>query len=565
MVRQEIKRFFSLFIFSFLAPVFAADNPPQNLNLGRVAVGVQTINKVVGGECALPNPGSDVLPPKDIYSVNGVLKASLSYFASLDAQNRTLFCFVTPEGDVAPTYHLKPGDVFSLAVTNRVPVGMVMETLKTSCGESVMYDSSMNLHFHGLLVSPQCTKDDVVDTVINSGDTFQFKINIPKNEPPGLYWYHPHLHGLAEAALLGGASGAIVIDGIENFEPSLVGLPQRVLVMRDAEIVHSANLPGQVDVNGVITPTWDISLNHVPISYDVGLPLTPAVIEMEAGQPELWRVVNAAADSILDFQILYDGIPQDLKIVALDGVPVGSQDGKRLAKPIFRKTIAMPPAARAEFVLNPPKPNVNVAVMQTIAIDAGPVGDSDPSRTMAIIKTSRRGTTLAITPAATKVWPQRFEGVDAVPISIKRKLYFSEILSNPADPSSPTDFFITEDGKTPVKYRQGIAPAIITKEGNVEEWTIENRSLEKHVFHIHQIHFKLEEVNGLKLSADEAQLHDDYTIDYWKGPGFPYPSIKVKMDFRGPIAGDFVYHCHILGHEDNGMMAIIRVLPKSSD
>ena len=44
-------------------------------------------------------------------------------------------------------------------------------------------------------------------------------------------------------------------------------------------------------------------------------------------------------------------------------------------------------------------------------------------------------------------------------------------------------------------------------------------------------------------------------------PEPPYPSVTVRMDFRGPDTGDFVYHCHILGHEDNGMMAVIRVIP----
>ena len=43
----------------------------------------------------------------------------------------------------------------------------------------------------------------------------------------------------------------------------------------------------------------------------------------------------------------------------------------------------------------------------------------------------------------------------------------------------------------------------------------------------------------------------------------PYPSVTLRMDFRGPDIGDFVYHCHILDHEDGGMMAIIRVLPQT--
>src|SRR4029078_3916347 len=89
-----------------------------------------------------------------------------------------------------------------------------------------------------------------------------------------------------------------------------------------------------------------------------------------------------------------------------------------------------------------------------------------------------------------------------------------------------------------------------------------NRSNENHEFHIHQIHFLLMERNGKPVTAAERQILDTVDLPYWSGTG-PYPSIKVRMDFRGPDIGDFVYHCHILDHEDGGMMAIIRVLPRT--
>ena len=127
----------------------------------------------------------------DLYFANGKLVLNASYFTGLDASVANQFCFVTHEGDINPTLHVKPGDTFTLNLTNRVPVGTVMETVKTACGESVIYDSSLNLHFHGNLVSPVCQSDDVVDTVINSGDTFQFHIAISPDEPRGMYWYHP--------------------------------------------------------------------------------------------------------------------------------------------------------------------------------------------------------------------------------------------------------------------------------------------------------------------------------------------------------------------------------------
>ena len=531
-------------------------------NQGLSGTGAVTYLPKQGSECLRPVVGSLVLPPRDLYSSNGVLSVALDYYTSLDDKGRTVFCFVTPDGNVAPTLHVKPGDIFKLDVTNRVPTGIVMQKVSTSCGESVMYDSSLNVHFHGTLVSPKCTKDDIIDTVINSGDTFQYNIDIPTDEPPGLYWYHPHLHGLAESALLGGGSGALIVDDIQNFVPKIAGMAQRVLVIRDQITVGATNPPGAVDKYGVVVPTWDMSLNYVPVPYTSGVTTPAPLIEMQAGRPELWRVVNASADSILDFQILYDGVLQQLEVVGLDGVPTGSQDGTRQGTPVIRSTIAMPPAARVEFILKAPMPGVRVAVVKTLSIDTGPGGDSDPSRILATIRNTANGTALPNLPASQKPWAQRFENLASQPVTAQRKFYFSEVLSDPTNPASPTDFFITEAGKTPVKYYPGIPPAIVTTQGNVEEWTIENRSLEKHVFHIHQIHFMLMSVNGATLPAIDQQFHDDYTVDYWKGSGNPYPNIKVKMDFRGPIVGDFVYHCHILGHEDNGMMAAIRVLPK---
>jgi FtsP/CotA-like multicopper oxidase with cupredoxin domain len=75
---------------------------------------------------------------------------------------------------------------------------------------------------------------------------------------------------------------------------------------------------------------------------------------------------------------------------------------------------------------------------------------------------------------------------------------------------------------------------------------------------MHQIHFLVLEQNG--RSVGKGQYLDTVQVSYWSETG-PYPSVKVRMDFRGPVVGDLVYHRHILGHEDSGMMAIIRVLP----
>jgi FtsP/CotA-like multicopper oxidase with cupredoxin domain len=98
----------------------------------------------------------------------------------------------------------------------------------------------------------------------------------------------------------------------------------------------------------------------------------------------------------------------------------------------------------------------------------------------------------------------------------------------------------------------------------VEDWIIQNRTFEVHEFHIHQIHFLLLEENGKPVPKEKRQWYDTYQVGYWDGKSRNYPYIKVRMDFRGAVVGDFVYHCHILDHEDGGMMAIIRVKPNKT-
>jgi FtsP/CotA-like multicopper oxidase with cupredoxin domain len=101
---------------------------------------------------------------------------------------------------------------------------------------------------------------------------------------------------------------------------------------------------------------------------------------------------------------------------------------------------------------------------------------------------------------------------------------------------------------------------VVVHTGDVEDWIIENRTSEPHTFHIHQIHFLV--VGRTGGAWEELTLRDTINIPYWNGFTRQYPSVKLRMDFRDPnIIGRFPYHCHILQHEDGGMMGSIRVEP----
>ena len=90
-----------------------------------------------------------------------------------------------------------------------------------------------NLHFHGLHVSPDSPQDDVITMMAMPGQSLHYVVNIPLDQPPGLYWYHTHPHGESYQQDLDGMSGAIVIDGIERYVPELRRMREQILVLRD--------------------------------------------------------------------------------------------------------------------------------------------------------------------------------------------------------------------------------------------------------------------------------------------------------------------------------------------
>ena len=528
-----------------------------------------------GGVCPRPAPGSIVTPPPDLYSAGGVLNVALNYFTSMDDVGRTLFCFVTQDGMESPTLHVKPGDVVNIHVTNQVPdaplsMSETVSSSATQCGAAAMTASSVNMHFHGLNVTPGCHGDETIHTIINSGESFDYKLRIPANEPPGLYWYHPHIHGTSSVDVQGGATGMIEVEGIENIQPAVAGLPERFLILRDQQLGYDGRQKSP------FTPNWDVSINYVGVPY----PNYPtAIIRMQKGTQEFWRVANASANTILNLAVQFDGISQPLQIVGFDGVPTGSQDGKRQGTIITQNDVLLPPAARVEFIVAAPSRKVKDARLVTLGIHGGPASDNNPTRPFATIRTTDEAAALPRTPERSgPANPQRFANLADARVTAQRTLYFFEVPSILAKQAGstphsgnagvhppqaePVNFYITVDGQFNQLFDPNNPPAITTNRGAVEEWTIQNRTAEVHEFHIHQIHFLVEEVDGIPIPKDEQQFHDTYQVGWWDGVG-PYPYIKVKMDFRGAVTGDFVYHCHILDHEDGGMMAIIRVLPKA--
>ena len=525
----------------------------------------------VANPCPRFAAGSVVHQPPALFSQNGVLAVQFSYQTTTDSAGRTLYCFMTPSGLENPTLHVKPGDTLQLTVTNNTPAQpLTMKLNSPNCGASMMGASSLNVHYHGTNTSPTCHEDEVIKTIINSGETFQYRVHFPANEPPGLYWYHPHVHGIADQAVLGGGSGALVVDGIQNVQPAVSGLRHRILVLRDQPQVQGLGEGPGGCTNDI--PFEDITVNHVPIDSNqavAGGPVTftPAVLKMEAGERQFWRVTNSSSDTIMDLQVRFDGVPQTIQLVAIDGVPVNSQDGTQPGSLIPVKHFRLPPAARVEFIVNAPAPSVKLAQLVTQSIQTGSNGDCDPNRPIFNIQLvsqmdNEQDDNVGVFTAANTT-SNRFAGLGAAPIAQKRLVYFDEI--------QPTSFFMVVDGQPEKVFDPNAPPAIVATQGTVEEWTVENHALENHEFHFHQVHFLVESQNNFGINgmpqapAVVGQYLDMIEVPGWDGnPAHPYPNVKLRIDFRGPDIGTFVFHCHILNHEDLGMMNIIQVVAPPS-
>jgi FtsP/CotA-like multicopper oxidase with cupredoxin domain len=584
--------------------------------------------------CPRPLPGAVVEPPHEMRSRAGVLELTLHLRTAFTARHEQRFCYMADDGGreyEAPTLRVHAGDELVIHFRNELTTGTAAQTAITRaaaaqaatrgqkqeamlmpqglpsadnaadapCFAMGMSATSSNLHFHGLAVPPVCHEDEVLHTLVRAGGTFDYRVRIPPDTPPGLYWYHPHPHGYSEAQVLGGASGALLIDPAAGAGEAAGAAWQpeaRLLILRDQLVTEAVQLrSGEAE-----PPVWDVSLNFVPVLYPKYL---PAQLKVPTQREERWNVLNAAADAFVDLEYVVAGKVQRFAVMAWDGVALG-------AEPETEEHLLLAPGARVEVRVMTPAAG-EAAELRTRKIDTGPEGEPEPERPIAQItaidlpvnksemqipplrygmtkgerygmtndvlrdgmtkgerygmtndelrdgtsdQALRDGTSYQAQLAAQHTVEQETKG----PL-YQRRLYFSEHALND-NKEAETQFFLTVEGQVQQAYRMGEPPQIVVHRGAVEAWTIENRARELHVFHIHQLHFRVVARDG--RSVQESALLDTVIVPYWKGSG-PYPSVSVQLDFSDRnVVGTFPYHCHILGHEDAGMMGTVEVLPE---
>jgi len=384
-------------------------------------------------------------------------------------------------------------------------------TLRLRAGETLgvsltnRMDEMTNFHTHGLHVSPSGNSDNVL-ALYEPNIQVDLAFDIPRDGTSGLYipgffWYHPHLHGTTSEQVNGGMAGALIVEGALDELPEIKGLTERLFILHAAAFDHdgNANLEGDptLFVNNQVQPT---------------VPIAP-------GETQRWRILNASPSVFIN--------------LALDGHVLHqiASDANPLREVRSREAIVMAPGERVEVL-------VQGGAGGRYALRSLPWGQdlefqAQPEYPIATVVSE--GPEVEPTPLPTTLFP--IEDLRQATIDRRRELVFSQTL----DPFAPViDGHPFDHDRVDQRVNLGAT----------EEWVVRNTSSDVHPFHIHVNDFQVVSINGEPVDA--YSWEDTTPI-----PAFGEIVIRTRfLDFTGK----YVYHCHILDHEDLGMMGIVEVV-----
>jgi suppressor of ftsI len=421
-----------------------------------------------------------------VASRDGVLRVSLTAATSTVRVGGQQVMLMAYNGQyIPPTLRVRPGDTIRLDLVNAITQGT-------------------NLHYHGLSVSPRGNSDNIFLHIV-PGQTEHYEVRLPAFQASGLFWYHAHAHIHSDMQVRNALSGALIVDGLLDSFPTLRGVPERLLLLKDVQIVN-----GRAAVLG-IGKNETRTINGM---------VNPA-IALRPGETQLWRIGNIGAD--LYYKLTLDG--HQFQVVA--------RDGHRRARLTTMDTLTLSPGARVEVLVTGGAPGVYL--LRTADINTGPAGNQYAGTVMATVRVGG-------SPAPRVALPSTLRPVEDFRGRVTNRRTF--VYTESADGDT---FFINrkkfDEHRTDVRVKLGA----------VEEWTIRNEAKELHTFHIHQGPFQMVEINGVPQPPDDHRDIIDVPIG---------GEVKVVIPFTHPtILGRYVYHCHILSHEDKGMMATIEVSP----
>jgi suppressor of ftsI len=429
-----------------------------------------------------------------------------------------------------PTIHVRPG-------------GTIKVTFVNSLGGS----TPTNIHYHGLNVSPRGRSDNIFRT-FDDGKTYKSVVHLPDHHQPGTYWYHVHLHGISEGQVMGGLSGLLVVEGLDRLLPrAWRGVKERQLALRDLQTSGNA-IVDQDDI-AVRGPSWRL----VNALYQ-------PTFTMRENRYELWRLANIGADVF--YKLVFRNRAQTqsnarFAVIAEDGLPVWDVDK--------RDTLLLPPGKRFDVLVAARDAGTYDLVSLPYAQFNNAVGDPptslDPKplpveivdgmrkpveQTLATARVLASSRTVPDAPLPERLVQRKDFSDDRV----DRKRTFRFQYTPPDKP-----FATLINGKA---FHATDRPKAAPVRGTLEQWTLINQTTDDHPFHIHVNEFQVISVNGEPYRANGHQdivnipaqtLVDGKLVD---------GKVVIRQRYS-QFTGWFVFHCHILQHEDAGMMATIQV------
>jgi FtsP/CotA-like multicopper oxidase with cupredoxin domain len=475
---------------------------------------------------ALDAPSLDKVPfsePPVIRSGGGYLSAALEVQFREETIDGKPALYRTYNGlFTGPTLRFRPGDTLDVQLVNQLPPepdpGAHAHDPNVPHGFN-----TTNLHTHGLWVSPKSPADDVLLS-LEPGGSFGHHYEIEPDHVSGTFWYHPHRHGSVERQVSQGMSGALIIEGGIDELPGISEATERLMVLQqiqpDPEPEAAAAILTVEDIAGPPNKTTTINGLHGP------------TLKFAENGLERWRLIAANYHDFMHIEIRHADTEEPIAFfpVAYDGIPVRSVSG--------RTRISLAPGNRADILVQPEEPG-NYVIYK---VGDGGQFDTDPEdEVIGYVK-------VASVPDQPVEFPREFpaeyshDGIDEQEVTRKRRVVFS------IDRTDGTRFLV--DGK---QFDPDWVDHVM-RLGGVEEWLIENTSSAMHPFHIHVNPFQVVDISD--GSIEPGRWLD--TVPIPPGtigePGYVIMRTRVQK-----FTGTFVQHCHILAHEDRGMMQLIRI------
>jgi FtsP/CotA-like multicopper oxidase with cupredoxin domain len=348
------------------------------------------------------------------------------------------------------------------------------------------------------------------------GHSYNIEIKLPEDHTKGTYWYHPHHHGSADIQMSSGMVGAVIVEGDFADAPEIANTRERLLVL--TQVVFDAS--GMVENFETLFP--ETATRFLAINGQ-----RRPVIDMRPGEVQRWRILNAAYqdDMLLDLE------KHNLHAVAYDGIQLGALQSL--------KQVLIAPGQRADVLVRAGSPGSYA--LRAVDYDQG---HPSPVGPLATVVVSGAPVDMKL-PAALPSTP--LTTIKDSEITNRRKVVLSATAPEADAAGHWQEFAFLIDGKKfdPNRIDQRV------KLGAVEEWTIINtHEHDDHVFHIHTNPFQVVSVNGKALAV--AEWRDSVIVDR-KGGQVVFRS--RFLDFTGI----FMLHCHMMNHEEMGMMQTVEV------